>query len=478
MMKFRRPALAMAAGIVTAGSLPPWGWWPLAPIGVALFLWQFEANDTYRRRAAHAWWYWMGVYIVGLSWMVDLTVPGWLIAMPVEALIMAAPWALVGPRRRLATVPSALVIGEAIRWVLPFGGVPMTNLALTQVNSPWLHVARVSGALGLIALVGLLAVALDAARRRSTLEVTAGISIVLGAIVIGLFAPSGHTDLTITAAVVQAGGSLGTNAVNSDEAAVFDRHVAAMDLIDQPVDLVVWSESSAVANAPLETSGRMDELENLADRFNATIIANFSEREGQSFRNAAVAVAPSEGLTDRYDKVHLVPFGEYVPLRSFIENFVDLSLIPREALAGTGPGVLETPLGPVATVISFEVYFPERVRSGVQADGRIIANPTLASSYTTTMVPEQSLASARLRAVESARWVLQASTTGYAAIVDSDGRVIGRTGLRDRSVVAAEVELRSGTTWSITLGKWPITLLALLCLVVPTMAAAVRSRRD
>ena len=105
-------------------------------------------------------------------------------------------------------------------------------------------------------------------------------------------------------------------------------------------------------------------------------------------------------------------------------------LISREAIAGEGPGLLATSLGDIAVVTSYEVYFADLVRDGVRAGGRIIANPTLASSYSTSAVPAQSLASARLRAVETGRWVLQSSTSGYSAIVSPDGDIARRSELR------------------------------------------------
>ena len=466
----KRFGVAALIGVLTAFSLPPWGWWLLTPIGLAAGWWWIghsteSAAGSWRfwksARFWTAWWFFAGFYLVALVWMIDLTIPGWFVSIPVEAGIMAFPLALVGDRKPATRLPAALVLGEAIRWVVPFGGVPMANLALGQVGAPWMPMVRISGALTLIWMLGVVAATLCAATQRKWATTGVGASLMLVAAILTSLAPTGETERFIDAAVVQAGGELGTNATNDTQRSVFERHVDAMSLLDTPVDLIVWSESSANSRKPLETSNQLSDIEELANEHGAVIVANFSERDGEFFRNAAVAVAPDIGLTGRYDKVHLVPFGEYVPLRSFIDRFADLSLIPREAIPGNDPASLDTPLGSISTVISFEVYFPERVRSGVRNQGRIIANPTLASSYTTSMVAEQTLASARLRAVESGRWVLQSSTTGYAAIVDHNGDVIQRTGLREQAVKTAQVELRSGHTWAITFGKWPITLIAM-----------------
>jgi apolipoprotein N-acyltransferase len=312
-----------------------------------------------------------------------------------------------------------------------------------------------------IASIGIIAVGVEgalSAQLRTTLGPLAAIVLLIA---VARMSPTGRTDSVINASVVQAGGALGTRAATSNQLAVFDRHLEAIARQPIDTDLMVWSESSVTADVPLETSDELATIAQLATDLDAVIVANFSETDGDRFRNASVSVNPNTGIAGRYDKVHLVPFGEYIPLRGFVENFADLSLIPREALAGDGPGLLESRLGPIGNAISFEVYFPERVRSGIKAGARILTNPTLASSYTTSLVPEQSLASARLRAIETDRWVLQASTTGYSAIVSANGDVVLRSDLREQTVLTTSVELRSGNTWATEFGKLPISLIAM-----------------
>ncbi len=106
----------------------------------------------------------------------------------------------------------------------------------------------------------------------------------------------------------------------------------------------------------------------------------------------------------------------------------------------------------------------------MRSGARILTNPTLASSYTTSLVPEQSLASARLRAIETGRWVLQASTTGYSAVVSAGGEVVLRSDLREQTVLTTSVELRSGNTWATDLGKLPISLIAVGLLAGNTLS--------
>ena len=410
--------------------------------------------------------------------MTELTVPGWIAAVPVESLIMALPLSLISgqARWRAIGVPAALVLGEAVRWRVPFGGVPMSNLALGQVDGPWLGSALFTGSLGVIGLVGLGAVIVERLFVRDWRAALVPAAVAVGVPVAAAAWPATEADAAVAVAVVQAGGDLGTH-VDTPQRSVHLRHVEATDSWAGSADLLVWSESSTSSDGPLEASANLAELESLAERRDVVLIANFYERDAdaQRFRNATVAIDPDTGLLDRYDKVHLVPFGEYVPLRRLVEPFADLSLISREAVAGRGPGVLKTALGDIAVATSFEVYFSETVRAGVRAGGRIIANPTLASSYSTRAVPAQSLASARLRAVETDRWVLQSSTTGYSAVISPDGAVTHRSELRESVVLSATVALRSGSTPATALGSWPLVATAAAALA--WIGGPARTRR-
>ncbi len=467
MNRLLRDGLALVLGALTMLSLPPWGLWPLGPIGLGLWL-RFcnRGAQRWRDRLEVAAAFWLGAYLLGLFWMTELTVPGWIAAVPVETLIMALPFSQVpaGGRWRAVAVPAALVLGEAVRWSVPFGGVPMSNLALGQVDGPWLGTAVLAGPLGVIALVGIGAVVVERICAREWCAVSWPAVAAIGIPIAALAAPNTTADTTISAAVVQAGGELGTN-VDTPQRSVRLRHLDTTAAWQGTADLMIWSESSNSADEPLESSPQLAELTDVAAALDAVLVANFYERtDDQRFRNATVAIDPRTGLADRYDKAHLVPFGEYVPLRSVVEPFADLSLISREAIAGEGPGVLSSSLGDIAVVTSYEVYFSSLVRDGVREGGRIVANPTLASSYSTSVVPSQSLASARLRAVESGRWVLQSSTTGYSAIISPDGELIQRSELRESVVLAGDVELRSGSTPATVLGSWPLVVAAALVL--------------
>ena len=134
-------------------------------------------------------------------------------------------------------------------------------------------------------------------------------------------------------------------------------------------------------------------------------------------------------------------------------------LVPRDAVAGTGPAVLELPDGTrLATVISWEVFFGDRVDDGIEAGGSVIINPTNGSSYTWTVLQSQQVASSRLRAIEQNRWVVQASPTGFSAFISPEGEVYQRTSVSEQEVITRTIELRGLRTWSSPTGDTPWVL--------------------
>jgi apolipoprotein N-acyltransferase len=182
------------------------------------------------------------------------------------------------------------------------------------------------------------------------------------------------------------------------------------------------------------------------------------------FLNAAVLVDADGEVVDRYDKVHRVPFGEYVPFRSLIERFAPDALPDRDAIIGRQPARLDVPgpVGRVSVSISWEVFFADRTREGVEDGARLVLNPTNGSSFTGTIVQTQQVASSRLRAIENGRWVVQVAPTGFTAVVDDHGRVVERSSVSERRVIQREVELREGLTIYTRVGNAPALVLALV----------------
>lgn len=486
---------ALLGGFLVALSLPPWGWWPLAFVGIAMFETGLQQAETRRQRLVRGMAFGIGWLGPGMAWMWFLTAPGYVLATLMFALFhgVAAIGAPRGPWRVISR-PAAHTLAEALRLCFPFGGVPLATLAIGQSGGPFLDVARLGGVLLLtwftfqigFALAGPSPVVPALARQRG---VTAkgewhGVIAFVAALTVwavspladGTHAVAGTAPLRVT--VVQGGGPQGTHAVNTGHAAVFQRHLDATSTIAAgSADLVVWPEN--VVDVPtFEGSTELAAITEQAARIGAPFAVGITEDAGPDhFINAQVVVTPSGDVYDRYEKVRRVPFGEYMPMRGFLHAVgAPTDLVPHDAVAGTGPAVLTLPdRTTMGVVISWEVFFGGRANDGVAHGGEFIINPTNGSSYTWTVLQTQQVASSRLRAVEQGRWVAQASPTGFSAFVSPDGDVLQRTSVSQcsvadadagqacaRAVISQPIERRTGRTWYSRIGNLPWVLLMMI----------------
>lgn len=469
----------VGTGLLIALALPPWGWWPLAPIGVALFD-RLIADQPARRRYWRAWGVAAGWFYPGMAWMVWLSSPGWLVASAVYATYIGAAAALSppGPWRRVA-LPGAIVVAEAIRWSFPFGGVPLASFAIAEAGGPLAPIVRVGGALLLVGVVVVLGGALSALSQRAWRAGAIGLAVVVGFVAVAAVSPRGHQIGTLRVAAVQGGGPQGTRAVDTNPRLVFDRQMAATALVTQPVDVVLWPEDVVDTNGAFATSPEASELADLARRLHAGVLAVgiVDDVNDTRFVNAQVAYDTTGQIVDRYEKVHRVPFGEYMPLRGLLHALgAPTELVPRDAISGTGPAILDTPVGRLGVVISWEVFFGDRARDAISHGGTVLLNPTNGSSYRGTELQSQQIASSRLRALETDRWVVQAAPTGFSAIITPDGRVVRRSGVSEQRVVQGTVGTRAGQTLYVRFGDRPVLVVAVAAVAAAWIASTRRRR--
>jgi len=474
---------ALAGGGIAFLSIPPIGIWPAGPAGLALLAVSLYRARA-RRRIACGFLFGFGLLIPGLVWMIDFTAPGYPIAVLVESSFYALAGLLTPPGRgRLVAFPAAVAAAEALRDTWPFGGVPITELSQGQAAAPLAELARLGGSVLVTggtaavgaALAGLALVLAAEVRRRATPAGPAGagsIGISTGAggrppfprhrllaavglglaavalTVIGAIAPDGGPPTGhLSVADVQGGGPRGLRAVDRDPVLAFNAQVAATAEIRGPVSLIVWPENVLELDGPLAGSPQDAIMRAIAASRRTTVVAGVTEPVGATrFLNEVFAWTPTGGRTRPYEKVHRVPFGEWIPFRSFLSHFANLSVVPRDAVPGRGAGYLATPTGNFAVCISWEVFFDSRALSGVRAGGRVLLVPTNAASYSSGQVPAVEVAAARLRAIGTGRDVVQSAPTGYSAIIDNRGRVRARTSLGRAQVLSASVATRSGYT--------------------------------
>jgi apolipoprotein N-acyltransferase len=471
---------AVAAGVLLALSLPPWGWWPLGLAGAALLYWRL-AGLRLRTRVWAGWVAGLGCYAIGLFWARAFNWYGALVLILVEALSFAAAAALTPPGRgRALAFVGACTLAESLRMTWPYGGLPLGGVWLGQADGPLLQLARLGGPLLLTAGVWAGGVALATvvvwlrARQRDVLRpalpgAVAVVATLLALGVAGSLAPDGGAPVrAVRVALVQGGGQRGVSKEQVPADVVYGAQVAATGAVAsaRPAPaLVLWPENVVALDRPLAGSPQAAALSRVARALHTTLVVGVTEpASSTTFRNEIVAWGPDGRVVGVFEKVHRVPFGEYVPERSFFAHFADLSGVPTDAVPGTGTGLMRTPAGPLGLLVSFEVFYAGRSHGSVRAGAELLVVPTNTSSYNTSQVPAQEIAAAKVQAVQTGRDLVQAAPTGFSAIVTQRGVVEARSTLGARQVLSGTVALRRGLTPYDHWGDLPVIVLALLAL--------------
>jgi apolipoprotein N-acyltransferase len=450
----------------------------LGLVGAGILYWR-TAGLGLRTRLWAGWVTGLGCYGLGLLWARTFNWYGAVVLILVEALFMALAAGFTPPHRgRAPAFVAACTLAEAIRMTWPFGGLPMGGVFLGQADGPLLQLARLGGPLLLTASVWLggvgvatLVVGLrqgDHRLRVRGLGALVGLSVLVA---LGAVAPDGGAPVgTRTVVAVQGGGR---RAVDKEEVApvtVFRAQVAATRALPRagtaPPDVVLWPEDVVSLNGPLAGSSEGATISRIAAGLHTTLIAGVTVPVPHNrFLNEIVVWSPRGFVVGKFEKVHRVPFGEYVPYRSFFSHFANLSEVAADAVPGHADGLLRTPAGPLGTLVSFEVFYASRSRQSVRAGAELLIVPTNTSSYTTAQVPTQEVAADAIQAVETGRNLVQAAPTGYSTVVDQRGNVEQRSVLGRRQALTAVVPLRRGFTVYDHVGDLPTLLLGFLGLL-------------
>lgn len=499
-----RPVGAVVAGLLLYVAFPPFGAWWAAPLGIALVV---AVVDGRRLRTAGG----LGL-LVGLAyqwpllhWTGEYVGAVWFLLLAALTVVVAVPVALLPLVTRLPGAPlwaaCLWTAGEAVieRW--PFAGFPWAKLAFGQPGGPFASLASLGGAplvtfavalsgAGLWALV----VALRGPRRGPAVA-GALVAVLLGPVV-GLAAwPSVAADTpgpTVTVAAVQGNVPRAGLDFNAQRRAVLDNHVAQTRRLAEDVragrtprpDLVIWPENSSDID-PLRNADAGAAIQAVTDEVGVPVVvgAVLSGTRGadgtlvQGPRNTAIVWLPGTGPAATYTKRHILPFGEYIPLRAIAEQVSPLVDRVVDFEPGTGSGVL--PAGParLGVVTCYEVVFDDAVRDAVRGGADLLTVPTNNATFGYSDMTYQQQGMSRLRAIEHDRAVVIAATSGQSAVVAPDGTLQARTGaLFTPGVLVERVPLRTTTTLATRVGPAPEWVLAALG-VGAIVAGAMRRRR-
>lgn len=470
-----RGAAAAAAGALPALAFPAPSLWWLAYVALVPWMLLLRAAPTGRRAALDGWLGGAGFMVAVHHWLI----PSLHVFIVVIALLLGALWAPWGwlvrrllagtPGRRSVVaatvlVPCAWLLVELVRSWEYLGG-PWGLLGASQWQvPPALRLASIGG----VWLVGFLVVAVNTAVAAllavPASRVAAGS--VLSAAAVGTAAvwawapvPS-RTGETVRVAVVQPGVVAGAEPR-------FERgeHLTRT-LAGKGVDLVVWGESSV----GFDLSARpdlSDRLAALSRDVGAAILVNVDARRADTpgISKTSVLMGPNGPVGEGYDKMRLVPFGEYVPARGVLGWATSVGRAAAEdRIRGERQVVMDAGTVRLGPLVCFESAFPDMSRHLTDDGAQLLVAQSSTSSFQESWAPAQHASLAALRSAESWRPMVHATLTGVSAVHDAHGTRIGPTlGTSTSAAQIYDIPLSSGRSPYDRLGDWvpPLALLLL-----------------
>ena len=391
---------------------------------------------------------------------------------------LARRWQLAA----LLLAPFPWVALEWLRTYAPFGGFPWNLLgSAVAPEVGWIQPAAHTGVYGVsFLIVGVNALAAYcwlAPSRRRLLLLGAVVILLAGAAYWGRRLPPAPTSET--ALLVQT--NLPQTAYDPDwvahhpnemvELELMTRMSATADPAAHPA-LIIWPEIpvSLYFHEDPVLRGRLLQLAQATRSYLLVGVVEF--RTGADGRrhptNSVVLLSPDGGLVGQYDKIHLVPFGEYVPLGRWLGFLEPLTAEVSDFVPGREPAVL--PAGParLGPLICYEAIFPGLARRFVVRGADVLVNVSNDGWYGESAALAQHLNLARVRAVENRRFLLRATNTGLTAVVDPYGRIVAQATAHTRTVLGAGYAPRRELSSYARHGDW----FAALCALVAVAALA------
>jgi len=502
---WRRHGLAVVLGALAAAALPPVYAFPLLPVALAGLVWLIDGSRSSRAAFAVGWWFGFGHFVAGLYWVSEalLVEPekfAWLIPFAVSGIpaylglftgVVALVVRLTGVRgwRRIAVFAASWTAMEWLRGAL-LTGFPWNPLGIALgFSDAAIQLAAALGEYGLSFVVALACAAPAALadppaphRWRTVAFAALLLAAVWSAGALRLSSAGSATVPGIVLRIVQ--GDIAQQL--KWEPGMRDRHLARylrLSLMPAgpagaPTHLI-WPETAVPVLFDYDAVRR---------RAAAAVVPKGGLLITGAIRTTAPGTQPfvawnsleaidgAARIVATYDKFHLVPFGEYLPLRGLI-GWIGLEAVAADRAdftAGPGPRTLTLPgLPPASPLICYEAVFPGDVTDAARRPGWLL-NVTNDAWFGSSAGPHQHFAIARLRAVEEGLPLVRAANTGISAVVDSYGRITARLGLGREGVLDSPLPAALPPTLFARFGEGPLAGLLLLAFAVGLLVRPAR----
>lgn len=439
-------SLIVAAGAAATldSAFPARGWWFLAPVGVALMLVALLGRGPWTGLlvglvAGLTFWaihiHWLTLYLGPVPWLALAVL---------EALFFAVGLALIGLVLRFGPVVWPTTLGriglvpvvvaglwtarEAISAVWPYGGFAWGRVAISQSESPFKSLVAWVGMSGLSFIMVWLSALVVQLLREYRLGSGVRWGIAVGSVALLLAFPAWPTirSGSTTVAAVQGASDAGLFARYSPGQILTDHASETLPLVGRKkVDFVVWPENGSDID-PTRSKDAAKVADYISRAMDAPLITGTITRRDGVYYNSSLLWKAGQGAVDVYDKVHPVPFAEYMPDRAFWRPFAPdlIDLISRDYAIGTRDNVFDINGIVAGIAICFDIADDQLVHEMIGSKAEIILAQTNNADFGHTDESVQQLAIARLRAVEAGRTVVNISTVGSSAIITPDGKTV------------------------------------------------------
>jgi apolipoprotein N-acyltransferase len=488
---------ALLGGVLMGVTVAPFNVWVLAWVALTpLWVLVRQGSEDRDFKLRKFWVYpvlWgVGYHGLGLFWitgihpMTWMGIP-WLASLAIAFLCWAAitiwgvalvsVWAILfrlSHRGKSFPIFYSLIIGTALWCGLEqfwsMGALWWTSLSYTQSphNLVILHLGQLSGTSAvtgaIVAVNGLLA---EGWLRRKSLKIPfylppLGLCLILHLVGYGLYV----TPLSQAAETALKVGIIQGNIANEIKLSPlgFQRAIAGytkgyIKLADQGVNAVLTPEGALpfflkdIKNSSLVAA--------IKEKGIPAWVGGFGER-GTSYNNSLFTFTGKGEVFSRYDKHKLVPIGEYIPFENILGGIINrLSPLEAHQVPGAENQIFDTPFGRAIVAICYESAFPEQFRYQAAAGGEFILSAANNSHYSVAM-PAQHHAQDIMRAIESDRWAVRATNTGYSGFVNPHGKTLWISGHNTYETHAETIYRRQGKTLYVRWGDWFTSVLLVL----------------
>ena len=510
---WRRMAIAFAAGALSVLAMAPFNVWPVLFITCPVMVWLIDGAGAGRRggvpaAALSGWCFGFGYFVAGLYWigyafLVDAPTFGWLLPIVVAglpallAIFMAAGFAaarLIWTRdaSRVLALAAALTASEWLRGHV-LTGFPWNTLGYA-LSAP-LALAQTASLIGLwgltfltVAIFASPAVLIDERAGRRWIAPALAVAVLAA---MGLYGtirlarePLRLVD-NVKLRIMQPNLSQDTKFNYAAKAAVMQKYLSLSDRATGPqstgvrdATILIWPESAF----PFFLAREADAMSQIANFLPPGVILITGAARppdsppGQPVRQAynSIYVIDHDGtILSVYDKLHLVPGGEYLPFQSVLEKLglSQLAKMQGGFIPGTRRRPIDLPRAPrVLPLICYEVIFPGAIASRDERPGWIV-NLTNDGWFGISSGPYQHLQQARVRAIEEGLPIVRAANTGVSAVIDSNGRIVAQLDLGVEGVLDAALPAAAAPTIYARIGDAPAAVLVALAALL-----AVRRR--